>query len=283
MRSAKEVFRVCFYEFRIQLTSARVWLGYLTGIVIILSQTSGYLAYADHYDEPVNVLEAFLIVGNNANTVMFLVLGWLLVLSSAPFVDQNSLYLIYRTKKKLWNSAMVLYVILQSVIYYIILMLTTVIISARNGFLANIWSKPLMRLTSGGSSFKFDVYFPYAEFVHKFSVFEGVFQTWLLLLAYGLTLGLFLYAFSLFSGKLTGVVVTFLFHFLGYEVMKEGFGLIIRYSLLARTILVSQVGSSADAQLFDTYILFFTLIILLIYLSGVLIKYVDFQEATGGE
>lgn len=100
MNRIKEILSLCIYEFRIQITSKRVWLGYLVGIVIILKQSVEYLAYADNIEEAVNVLDAFIISGNNYNTVMFLVLGWLLIISEAPFVDNNSAYIIYRTQKK---------------------------------------------------------------------------------------------------------------------------------------------------------------------------------------
>lgn len=283
MRSIKEIFRLCVYEFRVQLASARVWLGYLIGIVLVLRQTAEYLAYAAHFGEPVNVLEGFLIAGNTSNTVMFLVLGWLLLISAAPFVDSNTGYLIYRTKKRLWNRAVVLYLAVQAFIYYGILALASILFSARSGFLANVWSRPLVRLAGGGDLSLYDVYFPFQEFIHKFSVVSSFFQTWLLLFCYALLLGLFLYVFSLLSGQLTGVTAAFLFHFLGYETMKEGLGFIIRYSLLARSVLVLQTGSGADAQLFDTYVLYIGLIILMILLSDIFIKKVDFREAAKGE
>jgi hypothetical protein len=65
-----------------------------------MKQSFGYLIYADSLKDAINVLEPFIIAGNNYNTAMFLVLGWLLVVSEAPFVNNNSLYLVYRTKKK---------------------------------------------------------------------------------------------------------------------------------------------------------------------------------------
>ena len=283
MRSTREVLRLFAYELRIQLASARVWLGYLIGIVLVLRQTAEYLAYAAHFGEPVNVLEGFLIAGNTSNTVMFLVLGWLLVISAAPFVDSSTRYLIYRTKKSLWNRAVVLYLAVQAFIYYGLLALASILFSAGKGFLANVWSRPLVRLAGGGDLLSYDVYFPFEEFIHEYPVYSSFFQTCLLLFGYAFLLGLFLYVFSLFSGQLTGVTAAFLFHFLGYETMAEGLGLITRYSLLARSVLVLQVGSGADAQIFDTYVLYATLIFLMILLSDVFIKRMDFREAAKGE
>lgn len=117
MNKMKDILKICVYQFRIQMCSKRVWLGYLLGIVIIMKQSFGYFVYADSLKEPVNVLEAFVVAGNNYNTAMFLILGWLLVISEAPFVNSISFYLIYRTNKKNWNTAMILYIFCQAVIY----------------------------------------------------------------------------------------------------------------------------------------------------------------------
>ncbi|MBD5465027.1 MAG: hypothetical protein HDR22_04295 [Lachnospiraceae bacterium] len=284
MSRIREILSLCIYEFRIQFTSKRVWLGYLVGIVIILKQSVEYLAYADSTGEAVNVLDAFIIAGNNYNTVMFLVLGWLLVISEAPFVDNNSAYVIYRTQRKNWNKAMGLYVLLQAVIYYGILAVSTILFSCRNGFFANIWSKPLMRLAGNGINVQqYNVSFPYSSFMQETTVLAGFLQTWLLIFTYGLIMGLLLYTFSLFSNQIAGVIVVFLFHFLGYEIMKEGFMMIIKYSLLARSILVLQVGSDTGTNVFETYLIYGILILLILGLSGRLVKYVDFRDISKGE
>lgn len=284
MSKMKDVLELCLYEFRLRIVSKRVWLGYLVGIVIVLKQSAEYLAYAKSMGEAVNVLDAFIIAGNNYNTVMFFVLGWLLVISEAPFVNNNSFYLIYRTKKKSWNQAMLLYIILQAIIYYGLLAVSTIIFSCRNGFMANIWSKPIVELTEGASNLlQYDVYFPYQSFIKETSVFGGFSQTWILLFAYGLVMGLFLYTFSLLANQIAGAVAVFAFHFLNYEIMKEGYMMIIKYSLLARSILVLQTGKETGTYVFDSYLIYGILIILIIGLSNKIIQYVDFKEICKGE
>lgn len=284
MSNIKEVLDLCLYEFRLQMVSKRVWLGYLVGIVIVLKQSVEYLAYAKSVGEAVNVLDAFIIAGNNYNTVMFFVLGWLLVISEAPFVDNNSFYLIYRTKKKSWNQAMLLYIILQAVIYYGLLAVSTIIFSCGDGFFANVWSEPMVKLTEGASDLlQYDVYFPYQLFIKEISVFGAFFQTLILLFAYGLVMGLFLYTFSLLANQITGAVAVFAFHFLSYEIMKEGYMMIIKYSLLARSILVLQVGQETGTYVFDSYLIYGILIILIIGFSNKIIQYVDFREISRGK
>lgn len=284
MNKAKEILKLCAYEFRIQMLSKRVWMGYLVGIVIIMKQSFGYLRYADSMQESVNVLEAFIVAGNNYNTAMFLVLGWLLVISEAPFVNNNSLYLIYRTNKKNWNTAMLLYLFLQAAIYYGLLAGATVLLSAGNGFFANIWSEPLVELTKTGSVVtEFNVSFPYASFIKEVSVFQAFGYTGLLAFLYGLILGLLLYTFNLFSNQLVGAIAAFMFHFLGYEIMKEGFGFVIRYSLMARSVPVLQIGGNTGASLQETFIIYLVILLALCAASDKIVRCTDFREASKGE
>lgn len=179
---------------------------------------------------------------------------------------------------------MVLYILLQAVIYYGILAVSTILFSCRNGFFANIWSKPLTKLAGNGVNVQqYDVSFPYSSFLRETTVFGGFIQTWFLIFVYGLIMGLLLYTFSLLSTQIAGVIVVFLFHFLGYEIMKEGFMMIIKYSLLARSILVLQVESDTGTSVSETYLIYGIIIFLILGLSGRLVKYVDFRDISKGE
>ena len=100
---------------------------------------------------------------------------------------------------------------------------------------------------------------------------------------YGIVLALVLYVFNLFTNQIVGAVAAFLFHFLGYELMKEGYMVIIKYSLLARSVPVLLIGSELDATLPQSYVLFALLIVILIFISGRIVKYVDFKEISRGE
>lgn len=284
MNKTKEIIKLCRYEFQLQLSSKRVWLGYLVGVVIVLAQAAEYMNYANDTGEAVNVWDTFIITGNSYNTVMFLVLGWLLVISEAPFVNHNAMYLMHRTKKTIWNQAMILYIILQAIIYYVLLVLSTMIYCAGNGYFANVWSKPFMKLAKEEMNPNlYHVTFPYPELFESHTVFQAFARTFLLLLLYGIIIGLLLYTCNLFSNQIVGAVAVFLFHFLGYEIMKEGLMLNIKYSLLARSLLVMQIGERTGTQVSGTYLVYAVIVISLIESSNILVRYVDLKEVSKGE
>lgn len=284
MSKIRSIIKLCLYEFKIEIQSKRVLLGYLVGIVIMFKQSVGYLLYANEAGLSVNVLEPFVITGNNYNTVMFLVLGWLLVISEAPFVNSNSTFLMYRTQRKIWNYAMILYIVVQGIFYYAITAVSSIVMSMPNGYFANIWSSAIVKISSGENTVNaLDVYFPYPQFIKQETVFGAFIITWSLCLMYGIVLALVLYVFNLFTNQIVGAVAAFLFHFLGYELMKEGYMVIIKYSLLARSVPVLLIGNELDATLPQSYALFALLIGILIFISGIIVKYVDFKEISRGE
>ncbi|MGN0154611.1 MAG: hypothetical protein ACI4A3_09170 [Lachnospiraceae bacterium] len=276
------VIRICGYELRIQMKSKRVWLGYLTGIVLIINQSMEYIRYAGELGEAVNVLEPFLVAVNNPNTIIFLVLGWMLVISSTPFIDTMSFYVIHRTSRKNWNRAILVYIIIQAVLYYFILWLATVIISFQNGYLANVWSYPLIKTASGIHS-SYDINFPYIELVNAENIFSVFIHSFLLAVLYAVMLGILTYVVSLAFRHNIGPVFGVAFHFLGYEIMKEGLGFAIDYSLLARSVAVLQIGKGALVNVFDTYLIFLIGIVILAELSQKIIAYIDFPKASREE
>ena len=172
----------------------------------------------------------------------------------------------------------------QGIFYYAITAVSSIVISVFNGYFANIWSPAIIKLSSGGNKVNaLEVYFPYPQFMRQESVFSAFIITWSLCLLYGIVLALVLYVFNLFTNQIVGAVAAFLFHFLGYELMKEGYMVIIKYSLLARSVPVLLIGSELDATLPQSYVLFALLIVILIFISGRIVKYVDFKEISRGE
>lgn len=277
---ASEIYKICVYELKKQSKSIRVLLGYLVGAVLIINQSGAFLHYAEG-KEAINVLETFIVAGNDYKTAMYLVLGWLLIISESPLSGKNSLYIIYRTNRKSWNLAMILSVIVQAICYYGTMAFITVVLGIGNGYFSKEWSAPLVKLTQSASAGrKYQLTFPYRTFVGEVTVFEGFLHTLLLYLLYGIILGLFLYTVTLVSNQVVGAIAAFSLHFLGYETLAEGFMIVIKYSLLARTIPVLQIGADLGVKLSHSYLLFLMLVVLCVSVSSKVIAYLDLTDRT---
>lgn len=278
MSDIKNTIKICAYEFRVQITSKRVWLGYLIGVAIILNRSLDYYMYVDSVGQKVNVLEAFIVGGNDASTILFMILGWLLIISAAPFINNNSQFLICRTNKRNWNAAMLLYIVLQGIVYYGGLAMSTIIFSLGKGYWRNTWSSALIKLAESSYQNDFLVYFPYLSFIKKMSVYKAFGYTWALSFLYGIILGMILYTFSQIANGMFGAAVAFFFHYWGYEIMEEGLGVVIKYSLFARSMPAPHINEYSGASIGQTILIYFLLIWMLVSFSNKIVRNIDFKK-----
>ena len=94
--------------------SGRIFMGFLLGFAFMGYWMRGFLRYAAETGEPVNILETFIVVEQHYVNLLFLILGWLLVVSDAPFMKGNLYLLLYRCGRRSWNMGMLLYVLIQA-------------------------------------------------------------------------------------------------------------------------------------------------------------------------
>lgn len=278
MNNIKNIIKICVYELRIQMISKRVWLGYLIGIAIILHRSLDYFMYVNSLGEKTNMLEAFIIAGNDASTIMFMVLGWFLIISEAPFLNSNAQFLICRTNRQKWNTSMLLYIVLQGVIYYSVLAVSTIIFGLGRSFARNEWSSVLIKLAEDPYQNNVPVFFPYTTFIKRVSVYKAFGYTWILSLLYGIIFGMLLYTFSQVANRVIGAAVALSFHFWGYEIMEEGLGVVVKYSLFARSMPAPHMNEYSGAAIGQTILIYFLLIWILVSVSNIIAKNADFRE-----
>ena len=92
MKKVQSILQVTRNLFFCEWNDKRVIMGFLAGMAVPFFWLKNFLDYAAGTGEPVNILEAFLVVEHEYKTVMFLALGWFLVISDAPFISGNTLY-----------------------------------------------------------------------------------------------------------------------------------------------------------------------------------------------
>ncbi len=94
MGRIKPVFYMTKTTFLEEWHNKRVIMGFLLGIALFGYWLSLFFQYALDIGEPVNVLEAFIVVEHHHKSILFLVVGWLLMISDAPFVKKKYISVI---------------------------------------------------------------------------------------------------------------------------------------------------------------------------------------------
>lgn len=255
--------------------SGRVIMGYLLGYAIMGYWMSGFLRYAADTGEPINILETFCVVEQHYVNMLFLVLGWLLVVADAPFMKGNIYLLLYRCGRKRWNMGMLFYILMQAFLYTAAMAVFTIIISSFFGFAGNMWSSPLYSLALDAANsigVRYNITFPWLAMMKTMSVPQAFAVTFLFLYLYLAFMGALLYAAALLFSGIAGMAVVMGGHLAGYLRMMDGY---TETSLLARAV----PGNFIDGTLsyWQSAVLFLGLIAVLMVLSSVLVKKMEFQ------
>lgn len=264
--------------FRQEQRNVRVIMGYLLGFAIVGYWMSGFLRYAADTGEPVNILEAFCVVEQHYVNMLFLVLGWLLVVADAPFMKGNIYLLLYRCGRKRWNMGMFFYILMQAFFYTAAMAAFTIIISSFLGFVGNMWSSPvysLARDVTNNIGAKYNITFPWLVMMNVMSVPQAFAVTFLFLYLYLAFMGVLLYAAALLFSGIAGMVAVIGVHLTGYLRMMDGY---TETSLLARAV----PGNFIDGTLsyWQSAALFLALIVVLMVLSSIFVKKIEFQSGT---
>lgn len=259
----------------------RVIMGFLLGIALFGYWLNLFLQYAREIGEPVNILEAFIVVEHHHKSILFLILGWLLIVSDAPFIKRNTYLMLYRSSRKKWNMAMLQYIIIQAFLYVAGIAVVSVAASTLFGFYGNLWSSPVYNLamdTANHLGVKYNISFPWANLMKAMTVPQAFVVTFVFLYLYLVFLGFLLYGCNLLLKEIYGVLIVFGIQISGYLLQQEG---IEQLSLMAKSI----PGYSIDGNggQWNIIILFCAMILVLAFLSLWLIDRVDFKDAAEEE
>lgn len=258
--------------------NGRVIMGYILGLALAGYWMRNFLLYASDTGEPVNILEAFCVVEQHDVNLLFLTLGWLLVIADAPFIRENTWLCLHRCGRRAWNAGMLLYILLQAFLYVAAIAGFTIAVSSFSGFVAEFWSNPVFSLArdvGNDVGVKYNISFLWIDMMKHMTVPQAFGMTFLSLYLYLTVLGVALYVSALLLSSMTkiaGIVTVLGVHLIGYLLMVDGY---VEVSLLARAIPGYFVeGTGACWQSVGIYMV---LLAVLVVLSMALIHKVEFQ------
>lgn len=199
MNRIRQGLRFAYRQLRLECTSIRVIMGYLFGLAIMMYFLQSIIQYVADTGQPVNVLEAFILVEHQVESILFLVPGWLLVLADAPFVKGNTYYSLYRSRRSSWNIGMIGYLLLQGLCYTAVLITFSVMVTSMHGFIGPMWSNPIyeLMLDNGNLATEYGLVFPCLNMMKQMNVYTALLLTAVCFYLYLIFIGLLFYGSSL--------------------------------------------------------------------------------------
>lgn len=276
MGRIQQVFYMAKTTFLEEQHNKRVIMGFLLGMALFGYWLNCFIQYALDVGEPVNILEAFIVVEHHHKSILFLVASWLLIISDAPFIKRNTYLSLCRSSRKKWNAAMLQYIMIQAFLYVASIAVVSVAVSSLFGFFGNIWSSPVYQLamdTGNHLGVKYNISFPWANIMQTMTVPQAFMITLVFLFLYLVLIGFLLYVCNLLLKEIYGILSLFSIQISGYLLQQEGF---THVSLMAKAIPGYAIDGNGGQ--WKVIVLFCVTILILALISLWLIGRVDFKD-----
>ncbi len=277
MGRIKQVFYMTKTTFLEEQHNKRVIMGFILGMALFGYWLNLFLQYALDIGEPVNILEAFIVVEHHHKSILFLIVGWLLIISDAPFIKRNTYLSLCRSSRKKWNVAMLQYIIIQAFLYVASIAIVSVAASFFCGFWGNIWSSPVYNLAMDNRNHlgvKYNISFPWVNVMQAMTVPQAFMITFVFLFLYLILIGFLLYVCNLLLKEIYGILIVFGIQTSGYLLQQEG---VTYLSLMAKAIPGYAIDGNGGQ--WEVVLLFWAIILILVLISLWLIGWVDFKDA----
>lgn len=190
-----------------QFRKPRVYVGYLAGGTWAVSVACRYAGFSSGLG--VQIIEPWILLLNYWGDVTLLTLGFLAIVSDAPFVDSLSQGIMLKCKSKMtWNESMLLYILLHSLCYWAMIMIVSSIpcLFVKSGF-GNQWSRTIKILINAlptNAITEYRLNFFSTQLLKERTPFEAAVWSYILAVLFSYTLALFVYMINLKTGRPLG-------------------------------------------------------------------------------
>lgn len=207
--SLKQVFSCAATEFVKWVCDARMVIVAVLLIFINNFAVSPLTNNAELMGEPLNILEPFIAVANSEILILIIPIVFLTLIADYPKVDTNTVFYIVRIGRANWFVGQILKLVFMIISYLAVIFLGTVLPMLSKGFWYNGWSNVATVFVKMFPDRRgdFGVELLPENLYNQLTVFSAAVQSYLLVFAYLMIIGLILLSFSLVKRKTVGFVL----------------------------------------------------------------------------
>lgn len=207
--SLKQAFSCEVTEFVKWVCDARMVIVAVLLIFINNFAVSPLTNNAELMGEPLNILEPFIAVANSEILILIIPIVFLTLIADYPKVDTNTVFYIVRIGRANWFVGQILKLVFMIISYLAVIFLGTVLPMLSKGFWYNGWSNVATGFVKMFPDRRgdFGVELLPENLYNQLTVFSAAVQSYLLVFAYLMIIGLILLSFSLVKHKTVGFVL----------------------------------------------------------------------------
>lgn len=282
MRGLKKIIYIFTGQFLDSLVNVRVLIGYLIGITIALKGAYSYMGFAG--ERVFQIFEPYLSNFTSIGQITFMLVGFIIIISDAPFVNNRSTLALYRSSRGQWFYGMSIYIFIHSFLYFCTGLVASSLLVMRQGYVNNIWSnmmKQLVKAPSEEAIVKWKLSPPKAPIINQYLPVQALIHTMVLLLLYSVIIAIIIFLFNAVFNRAIGTATAGAVHIIGFMMAFDGMvGAFSQWSLFYNGIFMF-VAQSGNNGLISSYLLMLLALCILFFCGPGMLKRADFRYSSG--
>lgn len=214
MREIRQAFQLVGQNFLGWRKNPRIMITFLLAFVLCLLLSDEVMTQARRYETLLQILEPFIWTYGDAASVMLSSLLLIVLFADMPFVNQETPYLLIRTRRSVWLAGQILYVAAATVLYNLFLAVVQAAFAAPFAFVGNVWSRTAAMLGYGGAAR--GVVPVSVKTMESTLPYECALQVFLLMLCYSLFIVSVMLFLNLVMGNAAGIIGAFAVNLYGF-------------------------------------------------------------------
>lgn len=200
------------------------WLALALNLNFTLEPAVALIRASQLLGEPLQVLEPYLQMTSYIGTCFLWMIGLVIFLSDAPFLDERATYVGLRMGRGEWLLAQLLYVAAACLLYALVRLAFALALTIPYAYSGNLWSSTLWAIANneGGIAYQLQIFFPNKYMMTLYTPYAFLGLSLGLQSLYCLTIGMMVFALNLVFRKGVGIAVALCVHNLGYFIAFDG-------------------------------------------------------------
>ena len=224
MHSAGKALRLAGQQIADWPHKSLFWLGLLLNLNFSLAPVTNMVSAARALGNPLQIFEPYLLMSSYVHTCFLWMIGLIVFLSDAPFLDERITYIGLRVGRREWVAAQLLYVSAGCVFYALARLVFSLLLTAPYAYAGDLWSPTMMAIANNERDLaqQLGLYFPNVYMLSYYQPYAFLGVTVLLQTLYCLAIGMLIFGLNLLFSKGVGTTVALCAHNLGFFILLDG-------------------------------------------------------------
>lgn len=292
MHKLRQVWAVCAYNFRQWWKNPRIFIVFSMALVLCFLLSDKAVQFAIEQGTTMQLVEAFVWTFGDSTSILLTSLLLILLFADMPFITMGTPFFLMRTSRKVWLTGQILYIVLATALYMVFILTATCVMCARISFVGNQWSETaaILGYSGAGKNIALPASVKTMELSRPYACMGSIF---LLMLLYALLLVVIMLAVNIRKGQRWSVGAVFAFSAFGIllksDIFMQVFDIPDKLVYKANVAIgwlsplnhatyhMHNFGYDMLPTLEQTYLVFSSLILLILWIAMVSIRNYNFN------